>query len=133
MSRFSRNHADEQEQDKRGDAENAERRKELLFGIRSPCDVLSVDSFTLRFSAAFASLRFSHGIATAFVAVGLILNGQTLRAQPFNLPTANRAIYDGDGGGEKFFVPTVGKPWTSGCFGCVRTEGWQMHEGLDIR
>jgi murein DD-endopeptidase MepM/ murein hydrolase activator NlpD len=54
-------------------------------------------------------------------------------AEVFRLPTANRTIYDADGGGERFFVPTVGKPWTSGCFGCVRTEGWQMHEGLDIR
>jgi murein DD-endopeptidase MepM/ murein hydrolase activator NlpD len=32
-----------------------------------------------------------------------------------------------------FFVGTTGKPWTSGTYGCVRTEGWQMHEGLDIR
>jgi murein DD-endopeptidase MepM/ murein hydrolase activator NlpD len=56
-----------------------------------------------------------------------------LPAQPFQLPTANRAIYDADGGGDRFFVPTVGKTWPSGCFGCVRTEGWQMHEGLDIR
>jgi len=63
----------------------------------------------------------------------MVFQIQSLVAQPFNLPTANRAIYDSDGGGEKFFVPTVGKPWTSGCFGCVRTEGWQMHEGLDIR
>ncbi|HKQ39113.1 MAG TPA: M23 family metallopeptidase, partial [Verrucomicrobiae bacterium] len=23
--------------------------------------------------------------------------------------------------------------WIAGTFGCVRTEGWQMHEGLDIR
>jgi len=53
--------------------------------------------------------------------------------QPFAFPTANHTLYDADGGGEKFFVPTVGKTWTSGCFGCVRTEGWQMHEGLDIR
>ena len=56
-----------------------------------------------------------------------------LQAQPFQLPTANRALYDADGGGDRFFVPTVGKTWPSGCFGCVRTEGWQMHEGLDIR
>jgi len=56
-----------------------------------------------------------------------------LVAQTFQLPTANRAIFDADGGGERFFVPTVGKTWKSGCFGCVRTEGWQMHEGLDIR
>lgn len=57
----------------------------------------------------------------------------SLVAQTFQLPTANRAILDPDGGGERFFVPTVGKTWKSGCFGCVRTEGWQMHEGLDIR
>lgn len=52
--------------------------------------------------------------------------------QSFHLPTANRAIFEA-GGEERFFVGTVGKPWTSGTFGCVRTEGWQMHEGLDIR
>ncbi|MGC3956835.1 MAG: M23 family metallopeptidase [Verrucomicrobiota bacterium] len=63
----------------------------------------------------------------------LLVGSSLLQAQPFQLPTANRAIYDADGGGERFFVPTVGKPWKSGCFGCVRTEGWQMHEGLDIR
>src|SRR6185436_16440645 len=53
-------------------------------------------------------------------------------AQPFRLPTANRAIFE-TGGEARFFAPTPGKPWTSGGFGCVRTEGWQMHEGLDIR
>src|SRR5450759_2173679 len=53
-------------------------------------------------------------------------------AQPFQLPTANRALFE-TGGEEKFFVGTVGKPWTSGCYGCVRSDGWQMHEGLDIR
>lgn len=36
------------------------------------------------------------------------------------------------GGEAKFFVPTPGKSWSSGCFGCVRSDGWQMHEGLDI-
>src|SRR5688500_19522643 len=53
-------------------------------------------------------------------------------AEAFKLPTANEAIFE-RGAEEKFFVGTVGKPWTSGTFGCVRTEGWQMHEGLDIR
>ena len=34
----------------------------------------------------------------------------------------------------KFFAPTApDKPWTTGTFGCVRSDGWQMHEGLDIR
>lgn len=65
--------------------------------------------------------------------VVLLVCVPSLWAQPFQLPTANRAIFDADGGEERFFVPTVGKTWTSGCFGCVRTEGWQMHEGLDIR
>jgi len=53
-------------------------------------------------------------------------------AQPFRLPTANVAIFE-PGGEERYFVGTVGKPWMSGTFGCVRTEGWQMHEGLDVR
>ena len=56
-----------------------------------------------------------------------------LRAQPFHLPTANRALFDADGGGERFFVPTVGKTWITGTFGGVRSDGRQMHEGLDIR
>jgi murein DD-endopeptidase MepM/ murein hydrolase activator NlpD len=56
----------------------------------------------------------------------------TVFAQPFQLPTANRALFE-TGGEGKFFVGTVGKPWMSGCYGCVRSDGWQMHEGLDIR
>ena len=55
-----------------------------------------------------------------------------LFAQPFQLPTANHALFEKNGE-EKFFVGTVGKPWMSGTFGCVRSDGWQMHEGLDIR
>jgi murein DD-endopeptidase MepM/ murein hydrolase activator NlpD len=55
-----------------------------------------------------------------------------LHAQVFQLPTANRALFE-KGGEERFFVGTTGKPWPSGTFGCVRSEGWQLHEGLDIR
>ena len=53
-------------------------------------------------------------------------------AQPFQLPTANRAIYE-RGGDERFFVGTTGKSWESGTFGGVRSGGTQLHEGLDIR
>jgi murein DD-endopeptidase MepM/ murein hydrolase activator NlpD len=53
-------------------------------------------------------------------------------AQPFHLPTANQALFE-KGGEPRFFVPTPGHDWTSGCFGCVRSGGWQMHEGLDIK
>jgi len=60
------------------------------------------------------------------------LLGLAVRAQPFHLPTANHAVFE-KGGEEKFFAGTVGKPWISGTFGCVRSDGWQMHEGLDIR
>src|SRR5215212_6509213 len=63
---------------------------------------------------------------------GPVFFSWSLAAQPFQFPTANRALLL-PGGGDNFFVGTVGKPWTSGCFGCVRSEGWQMHEGLDIR
>jgi murein DD-endopeptidase MepM/ murein hydrolase activator NlpD len=53
-------------------------------------------------------------------------------AQPFHLPTANRALFE-PGGEERFFVPTPGKTWVSGTFGCVRSGNRQMHEGLDIK
>ena len=69
----------------------------------------------------------------SIVLPALMLHTSPLGAQPFHLPTANRALFDADGGGDRFFVGTVGKPWTSGTFGCVRSDGWQLHEGLDIR
>ena len=64
---------------------------------------------------------------------GVGLAGVTAPAQsPFQFPTANHALYE-PGQELKFFAPTApGKPWTSGSFGCVRSDGWQMHEGLDI-
>jgi peptidoglycan LD-endopeptidase LytH len=61
-----------------------------------------------------------------------LLAGHSAAAQPFYLPTANHALFEKDGE-ERFFVPTPGKNWVSGCFGCVRSEGRQMHEGLDIK
>ena len=64
------------------------------------------------------------------LAVGLL--GANVWGQPFQLPTANRALFE-PGGEERYFVGTVGKPWTSGTFGGVRSEGSQLHEGLDIR
>ncbi len=63
---------------------------------------------------------------------GLVLDGRFILAQPCHCPTANHALLQ-PGGEEKFFVGTVGKPWATGRFGCVRTDGWQMHEGLDIK
>jgi murein DD-endopeptidase MepM/ murein hydrolase activator NlpD len=32
-----------------------------------------------------------------------------------------------------YFTPTIGRTWPSGTFGCVRSEGWQIHEGIDIK
>ena len=68
-------------------------------------------------------------ILVPMVVLGLCLAAV---AQPFSLPTANQALFD-KGGEERFFVPTVGHTWESGCFGCVRSGGGQMHEGLDIK
>ncbi len=75
--------------------------------------------------------RLATGVIRA-VALAFAGLGAPIFAQTFQLPTANRALYE-KGGEERFFVGTVGKPWTSGTFGCVRSEGWQLHEGLDIR
>lgn len=71
---------------------------------------------------------------TRLAALGLaaFLLPLPLAAQPFQLPTANRAVLEA-GAEERYFVGTVGKPWRSGTFGCVRSDGTQMHEGLDIR
>jgi murein DD-endopeptidase MepM/ murein hydrolase activator NlpD len=66
---------------------------------------------------------------------GAVATGLALAAmgQPaFQLPTANQALFE-PGGEERFFVGTVGRGWESGTFGCVRSEGRQFHEGLDIR
>jgi len=80
--------------------------------------------------------RHSGRVGTqALGAAGLLWTlvlGPVAGAQPFHLPTANRAIFE-PGGEERYFVGTVGKPWMSGTFGCVRSDGWQIHEGLDIR
>ncbi len=54
-----------------------------------------------------------------------------MAADLFRLPTGNHALFQ-PGNEEKFFIGTIGKPWMSGSFGCVRSGGWQMHEGLDI-
>lgn len=68
--------------------------------------------------------------------VGLLgvasFGGHVLQAQPFRLPTANRALLD-RGGEDRFFIGTVGKSWESGTFGPVRSDGHQLHEGIDIR
>jgi peptidoglycan LD-endopeptidase LytH len=58
--------------------------------------------------------------------------GGAAGAQPFQFPTANHALYE-TGGEERFFAGTAGKGWTTGTFGCVRSDGMQIHEGLDIR
>lgn len=63
----------------------------------------------------------------------VVFSTVTVFAQsPFQFPTANHALF-APGAELKFFAPTApDKPWTSGSFGCVRNNGWRMHEGLDI-
>ncbi len=76
-------------------------------------------------------MNFSLSCRWLLAVIGLSalqLNAQT----PFQFPTANHALYD-VGNELKFFAPTSpDRAWTTGSFGCVRTDGWQMHEGLDI-
>jgi peptidoglycan LD-endopeptidase LytH len=74
------------------------------------------------------------GTSLFLTVVCLFFFGVKLPAQtPFQFPTANHALYE-RGSEEKFFAPTApDKPWTSGSFGCVRTDGRHMHEGIDIR
>ncbi|MGA2246565.1 MAG: M23 family metallopeptidase [Verrucomicrobiota bacterium] len=71
-------------------------------------------------------------ILLATLAAATISAATALAQSPFQFPTANHLLYE-PGQELKFFAPTApDKPWTSGSFGCVRSDGWQMHEGLDI-
>lgn len=76
---------------------------------------------------------FRHHFRRAALA-GILLSATQLAAQsPFQFPTANHALFE-PGKELSFFAPTSpDRPWTTGSFGCVRTDGWQMHEGADIR
>lgn len=67
-----------------------------------------------------------------FVFLLALMAARGALAEVFVLPTPNKSILT-SGLGEGYLVGTVGRPWPSGGFGCVRTEGFQMHEGLDIR
>src|SRR5258706_14928408 len=49
--------------------------------------------------------------------------------EPFRLPTANQALFE-KGGEERFFVGTAGKPWTTCTFGCVRSGGLRIPQGV---
>lgn len=70
-----------------------------------------------------------HGLAL-LTAVALAL--PTSAASPvFVPPTPNRALFTPDGDA-RYFAPTPGRTWTAGTFGCVRSSGTQMHEGIDI-
>ncbi len=78
-------------------------------------------------------VRLPVGFIWALLLLGLANYPATVPAQALHLPTANHALWDADGGAERFFVPTVGKTWVTGTFGCVRSDGRHLHEGLDIR
>jgi murein DD-endopeptidase MepM/ murein hydrolase activator NlpD len=76
----------------------------------------------------FSSIRRCALAGIFFSALHFNSSAQT----PFQFPTANHALYE-VGGEVKFLAPTSpDRSWTTGSFGCVRTDGWQMHEGLDI-
>jgi murein DD-endopeptidase MepM/ murein hydrolase activator NlpD len=72
----------------------------------------------------FASVRLNLLLLLVTASIG--------GAAGFQLPTANRALFE-PGGEERFFVGTTGRGWESGTFGGVRSGGYQLHEGLDIR
>ena len=74
----------------------------------------------------------AHLPPTACALALLLLRPAALTGASFLLPTANQALFQ-RATEPQFFVGTVGKPWMTGTFGCVRSDGWQMHEGLDIR
>jgi len=88
------------------------------------------------FSAVRRAMLFASLLFCANLFAQPVLRSNTAEGGeggPFQLPTANHALYE-PGNELKFFAPTApDRPWTTGSFGCVRSDGWQMHEGVDIR
>ena len=72
-----------------------------------------------------------HGKAWLVVGLLLCLVAGGMRAQPFHLPTHNQALYEPNGAA-RYFAPTTASSWPGGVFGCVRSHGYQFHEGIDI-
>jgi len=71
-------------------------------------------------------------VITLNLLLPLLVTASIGSAAGFQLPTANRALFE-PGGEERFFVGTTGRGWESGTFGGVRSGGYQLHEGIDIR
>ncbi len=68
------------------------------------------------------------------LALTLALTTAALAADRLEIdwPTPNRAWQEGRGI-EAFIQPTVSGEPSSGCFGCVRDNGFQFHEGIDLK
>ncbi|MDA1277823.1 MAG: M23 family metallopeptidase [Verrucomicrobia bacterium] len=73
--------------------------------------------------------RKSDLLALMCLALGLV---SPILGETFTFPTANKFLLTPEREAD-FFTATSGKPWSSGTYGCVRSEGWQLHEGLDIK
>jgi murein DD-endopeptidase MepM/ murein hydrolase activator NlpD len=59
---------------------------------------------------------------------------ESLAEPVFRIPTLNQALWQGSEHSHRtFFAPTRTGKWESGRFGCVRSDGWKFHEGIDIR
>lgn len=70
--------------------------------------------------------------AALALGLGFLAGSVGMRAQPFLPPTSNRALFEPNGE-KRYFTGTADKSWTTGTFGCVRSGGHQLHEGIDIR
>ncbi len=69
---------------------------------------------------------------SSFVLVLLLFWAASVHSQTFKLPTANQSLFNLQEQ-DQYFCPTIARTWESGTYGCVRSGGWQMHEGIDIR
>ncbi len=78
---------------------------------------------------AIISVRF---IPAVFLTLSTLAGAPAPNRLDLGWPTPNPAWADGKGI-EAFIQPTVSGDPQSGCFGCVRDNGFQFHEGLDLK
>ena len=95
---------------------------EALISKHELVNRLSLLASRIRISDFFRHWCFV--IRHSFLAAALLFALPARSSDPLLLPTSNHALYE-PGQEEKFFVPTPGKPWTSGTFGSAMNRSAQ--------
>ena len=78
------------------------------------------------------SVPYRLGMLLRSLLLIVFASGSQTLAMEVSLPTANAMLFE-PAAEAQYFQGTAGRDWRSGRYGCVRSDGRQFHEGVDIR